>query len=57
MAEDLEDRENVPAILQNLIPTPDVLNEQQDGAGTGELCAVSTNRGEGNLAMAKRLLA
>ena len=55
--EDLEDRGNVPAIPPNLIPTPDVLNEQQDGAGTRELCAVSANRGRGNLAMAKRLLA
>jgi hypothetical protein len=51
-----EDREHAPAIPPNFIPVPDVLYGQQDGAGIRELCAASTNRGEENLAMARRLL-
>ena len=52
-----EDREHVPAIPPNLIPVPDVLYGQQDEAGIKELCVVSTDRGEENLAMARCLLA
>jgi hypothetical protein len=52
-----EDREHAPAIPPNLMPVPDFLYEQQDGAGIRELCVVSTNRGEENLAMAQHLLA